>query len=269
MLTAEQKSFFAQNGYLTLPALVGAETLAACRARIEQIITGADKRHFFVRYGAGGRPVFYRLPQLAARDQEFDALARQADIFEAVQELVGPAEVFRDILVAKPPKEGHSVVYHQDAAYWDVADPNRVVSAWIALDDAPPESGCLQFVRGSHRAPVKHEIYFRGHQLPQWLKNSLRGAVSLTGTGDNPRTGVEKVFWKAKDLILGKASKLVPSINDLNWLRADPKIAPGDEVLAPVKAGDVIFFHGLLLHASGPNTSGNPRRAYIVTYSGR
>ena len=268
MLSAEQTTFFKDNGYLTVAGLVAADKLAACRRRIEEIVAGQDKRHFFVRYGAGGRPVFYRVPQLASRDREYDALARQANIFEAVTDLVGPAAVFRDILVAKPPKEGHSVVYHQDAAYWDVKDPNRVLSAWIALDDAPVESGCLRFVRGSHRAPVKHEIYFKGRQLPQWIKNSLRGAVSLTGTGDNPRTGVERLFWKAKDLILGKASKLVPAINDLNWLRADPVINPGDEVLAPVKAGDVIFFHGLLLHASGPNTSQNPRRAYIVTYSG-
>ena len=32
-------------------------------------------------------------------------------------------------------------------------------------------------------------------------------------------------------------------------------------------AGDVIIFHSLLLHASGPNTSPNSRRAYIVTYN--
>jgi ectoine hydroxylase-related dioxygenase (phytanoyl-CoA dioxygenase family) len=268
MLTAEQKSFFAQNGYLTVPALVDAGKLAACRARIEQIIAGRDKRHMFVRYGAGGRPVFYRVPQLAQHDKEYDDLARQPNIWEAVQDLIGPAELFRDILVAKPPKEGHSVVYHQDAAYWDVKDSSRSLSAWIALDDAPLEAGCLQFVPGSHRRPVQHEIYFRGHKLPESVKNLLRGAVSLTGTGDNPQTRVERLFWRLKDLVIGKASKLIPSINDLNWLRADPKVAPGEETLAPAKAGDVIFFHGLLLHASGPNTSPNPRRAYIATYAG-
>lgn len=268
MLTSEQKSFFAEHGWLLAPGLAPVSALGACTDRIEAILSGEEKVHHFVRYGAGGKPIFYRMPQLAQREKAFDALARQAAVFSAVQDLVGPAQVFRDIVVAKPPKDGGEVVYHQDAAYWDVMDRNRSVSAWIALDDVPKESGCLQFVDGSHKELVRHDIYFRGWKLPDWMTRSLRSAVSLTGTGDNPKSAVERAFWKLKDLVLGKASKIFPSINDLNWLRADPRVAPGKEVFVPVKKGDVIFFHGLLLHASGPNVSPNPRRAYIVTYAG-
>lgn len=267
MLSQEQKDFFWRHGYLALPGLAPVELLDACQRRIEKILGGGEKSDFFVRYDDHGHPVMYRVPQLAKRDKDYDALARQKDIWQVVQDLIGPADVFRDLLFAKPPKKGYSVVYHQDAAYWDVKDRNRSMSAWIAMDDAPREAGCLQFIDASHKELVRHDIYFRGRKLPDFATNALRRAISLTGTGDNPKTGAQKAFWKVKNGLLGHFSKVMPSINDLNWLQAKPDASK--EVVVPAKKGDVIFFHGLLLHASGANTSPNPRRAYIVTYAGQ
>lgn len=267
VLTTEQKQFFEKNGYVLVPQLL-TEKLDICRDRIEEILAGERKHHHFVRFGEGGKPVFYRIPQLADRDEIFKAVAGHPAIMGAVRDLVGNAQVFRDILIGKPPKHGNSVVYHQDAAYWDVADPNKVVSAWIALDDAPSEAGCLRCIPGSHKAVVKHDIYFKGWRLPVWLSRALRRSVSLTGTGDNPQTLTQRSFWQLKDMILGKASKIMPSINDLNWLTIDRKtISNAGEIVVPARAGDVVIFHSLLLHASGPNTSPNSRRAYIVTYN--
>ncbi len=267
MLSDEQKRFFAAHGYLVMPGLAPVEQLDGCKRRIEKILNGGEKADFFVRYDESGQPVMYRVPQLAGRDPDFNALARQKDIFQAVQDLIGPADVFRDLLFAKPPKKGFHVVYHQDAAYWDVKDKSRSLSAWIALDDAPREAGCLQFIDASHKELVRHDIFFRGWKLPAWMTGTLRNAISLTGTGDNPKTLGQKAFWKLKNGLLGHFTKLMPSINDLNWLQAKPDTTT-NEVVVPAKKGDVIFFHGLLLHASGTNTSPNPRRAYIVTYAG-
>lgn len=41
---------------------------------------------------------------------------------------------------------------------------------------------------------------------------------------------------------------------------------PHEPVTVPLKAGSAVLFHDLTLHASLPNTSGEPRRAVIVTY---
>jgi len=43
--------------------------------------------------------------------------------------------------------------WHQDWPYWEGC---HKINAWIALDDATPENGCLKLVRGSHRASVAH-----------------------------------------------------------------------------------------------------------------
>ncbi|MGH7361118.1 MAG: phytanoyl-CoA dioxygenase family protein, partial [Candidatus Methylomirabilales bacterium] len=52
-------------------------------------------------------------------------------------------------------------------AYWDVAPPELVVSAWIALDDAPLESGCLRVLAGSHGALVEHGLAVGRLRVPK------------------------------------------------------------------------------------------------------
>lgn len=50
-------------------------------------------------------------------------------------------------------------------------------------------------------------------------------------------------------------------------LQVDPKNLPMDMVkVAPMKAGSILCFHVLTFHYSGPNTSDNGRRAFIVDY---
>jgi ectoine hydroxylase-related dioxygenase (phytanoyl-CoA dioxygenase family) len=43
---------------------------------------------------------------------------------------------------------------HQDNYYFGLQDPQGLVTAWIALDDATLENGCMSFGEGSHEGPV-------------------------------------------------------------------------------------------------------------------
>lgn len=267
MLTSEQKKSFAQSGYVVLRGAFDKD-LEPYRVRVQEILGGAGAVKPFVRYGPDGKPVLYKISQLASRDALFGGLASHPKIKAAVEELIGPAQVFRDVLVGKPPRTGSVFHYHQDAAYWDVPEPDRVLSAWIALDDSSADAGCLRFRVGSHRAAIRHDIIIGGRALPRALTAFLRRAVSLTGTGDNPTTFVQRFFSGVKNGLLGGATKLVPALNDLNEISVDSSGLVGQEVAAPVAAGDAVLFHSLLLHASGPNTSSNQRRAYIVTFMG-
>jgi len=40
--------------------------------------------------------------------------------------------------------------WHCEAYYWEI-EPLESVSFWIALDDARPDNGCMEFLPGSHR----------------------------------------------------------------------------------------------------------------------
>lgn len=208
-----------------------------------------------------------KLPQLAERDPTFLALARERAIVSVVEEILGPALIFRDVLLAKPPRIGAPIYYHQDASYWDVDQPERVLSAWIALDDAPREAGALEVLPGTQNRRIEHDLMFYGRRVPRPLTNLLRKGVSMAGTGDNPRTLVERTLSNVRRKSTEMIGKALPRFAELNQLQIDPRTLDMAQMLTvPAKAGDVIFFHSLLVHGSGPNLLSHPRRAYIVTY---
>jgi len=80
-----------------------------------------------------------------------NALIRHSAILDAVEDLIGP-----DILCWTTNffiKEANSpsfVSWHQDSTYWGL-EPADVITAWLALSDAPVESGAMKFLPGSHK----------------------------------------------------------------------------------------------------------------------
>ncbi|MFY9549742.1 MAG: phytanoyl-CoA dioxygenase family protein [Thermoanaerobaculia bacterium] len=266
MLKPEEKEAFRRDGFLKLTGVLSPPELEVCRQRTAVCMEDPASGAIF-RYGQGGRRIHGKIPQLAERDGVFRGIAQHSGVAEAVEDLLGPARIFRDVVIVKTPVAGAVVHYHQDAAYWDIDRPELALSAWIALDDAPKEAGCLQVVPGSHRGATEHTILLRGRRLPNFVTRSLRRATSLTGTGDNPRTARERAFASLKTFALGGITRFVPALNDLNDLRVDPDaIAPEALVSLPARAGDVIFFSSWLIHGSATNTSAHLRRAYIVSY---
>jgi phytanoyl-CoA hydroxylase len=76
-------------------------------------------------------------------------------------ELIGceRVRVFHDHLIAKPPQGGSTIPWHRDLANWPVAEP-RAVSCWLAMDDAPSQSGAMQFMPGGHKEEITQSIDF-------------------------------------------------------------------------------------------------------------
>ena len=61
-----------------------------------------------------------------------------------------------DQLLAKQPGRDDAVFgWHQDQAYWIDTDDRRTATCWLAVDDSTIENGCMQFLPGSHREPVR------------------------------------------------------------------------------------------------------------------
>ena len=64
------------------------------------------------------------------------------------------------MLIDKAPNTDTPTPWHQDQAYWMPGMPDRrSVSCWLALDRTTLENGCLWFVPGSHRQPVRRHRY--------------------------------------------------------------------------------------------------------------
>lgn len=81
------------------------------------------------------------------------ALVRAPRLLEAVQGLLGSAiAVEHSFLVIKWPGCGFEVPWHQDGIDDRIElDPDRSVTAWLALTDAQLDSGCLHLLPGSQR----------------------------------------------------------------------------------------------------------------------
>jgi ectoine hydroxylase-related dioxygenase (phytanoyl-CoA dioxygenase family) len=59
-----------------------------------------------------------------------------------------------DHMIFKPACHGAATPWHQDQAYHDPTLRYRNINFWMPLDDATIDSGCMQFVPGSHRLDV-------------------------------------------------------------------------------------------------------------------
>jgi len=49
----------------------------------------------------------------------------------------------------KMPGDGKRVDWHQDCSYWPLT-PTKAITAWLAIDDADLENGCMEVFAGSH-----------------------------------------------------------------------------------------------------------------------
>ncbi|MFT5506925.1 MAG: ectoine hydroxylase-related dioxygenase (phytanoyl-CoA dioxygenase family) [Gammaproteobacteria bacterium] len=51
----------------------------------------------------------------------------------------------------KEPRTDKVVTWHQDLTYWGLGETDDEVTAWVALSEVNVESGCMQFIPGSHK----------------------------------------------------------------------------------------------------------------------
>lgn len=62
--------------------------------------------------------------------------------------------IIQSMYIFKPPRIGGEVVCHQDSTYI-YTEPESCVGFWFALEDATIENGCMHFIPGGHRRPLK------------------------------------------------------------------------------------------------------------------
>ncbi|MGO4390663.1 phytanoyl-CoA dioxygenase family protein [Variovorax sp. M-6] len=115
----------------------------------------AEQRAWYVDGGVSARTVLRKLDNPHAQRAPVQALARDRRLLDLVEGFIGPGvSVYFSQIFFKPPEGGGPKPAHQDNFYFGPADPEGVVTAWIALDDATLENGCLYFGDGTQAGPV-------------------------------------------------------------------------------------------------------------------
>jgi ectoine hydroxylase-related dioxygenase (phytanoyl-CoA dioxygenase family) len=76
-------------------------------------------------------------------------------ILDLVEGLLGPDLLIYGVeFFIKEPQTRHIVTMHQDLTYWGLGAIDGMVTMWLALSPSTRASGCMEFVRASHKNPI-------------------------------------------------------------------------------------------------------------------
>ena len=240
MLTQAQIDEFYRNGFLNGGRVLSDEELGELSDALDEILTKgpdgfvsgeAQPVSFRDLAGGGGvsdHPV-WQIVNIWEAAPAWERLIYHPAVVRGISQLTGHADlqVWHDQIQYKPARYGGSTHWHQDAPLWPIIKPMTPVSAWIPLDDATEENGCMWMVPGSHKW---------GNQI-EFLRT--QGDLSL--------------LENFKDL-----QGFTPP--------ADAEIREVEARACPVMRGEVSFHHSLTWHGSPFNQSPRPRRAIAIHY---
>ncbi len=164
-LDQTQQMIYATFGHLTVRSVF---TSAQMDAAIEDIADWSAEtlaalsekdRAWYVDGGVQDQVVLRKLDNPHHHRPFFAELAKDPTLVGLVEDILGPGvSVYFSQIFFKPPHGGGPKPVHQDNYYFGPSDPEGIVTAWVAFDDATLENGCLYFGDGSNLGPVyEHE----------------------------------------------------------------------------------------------------------------
>jgi len=157
-------------------------------------------------------------------------------ICDAMAILIGPDVLaLQSMLFIKPPGSAGQD-WHQDT-FFIPTQPQTLCGAWLAIDHVDDENGGLWVAEGSHVEPIRPPL--NTSELAEWGERHIpdlpaADGIKPDGTYENHLSEIASRY---------------------------------SHRLGTVAPGDCIFFHGALLHRSGPNRSRDRlRRAFVGHY---
>lgn len=159
-LETEQINQFQQDGWTFARNLFNGREVAAMQAEIERF-----KREGLLRNVAtdGDRETRsetltnLQLCPMFRHSELFRALPFETKVVNAVEKLIGsPIILHLEQVFLKPSGKGMGTHWHQDNAYFGVADPLHGTAMWIAIHDATIDNGTLQVIPGAFTELLQH-----------------------------------------------------------------------------------------------------------------
>lgn len=220
-----------RDGYVTGGQVLSAEQVALLRRELDRVVAereaaGVPQPYRITSMGQAGAPI-WQIVDIWLASAAFAALLRQPRIMAIAKRLLrcDSMRLWHDQIQYKPAGGGGVNWWHQDWPYWRVIGPaNEVLTAWVALDDADADNGCMSMVPGSQRWGDQIELLH----------------AQADGRADHD----------AASFVAG-----LPGACGDATVRG---------VLRPVPAGHVHFHHAFTWHGSHANLSARPRRAIAL-----
>jgi ectoine hydroxylase-related dioxygenase (phytanoyl-CoA dioxygenase family) len=242
-VTVDEYVHFREQGFLIVRNLVAPDEVHELLDHVDDLLAGRVEVPGAAAFGADNKTPedrvdhLVRIHMLHRRLEIHERYMLHPRILAVVAALIGPDVLaLQTMLFVKPPgSPGQG--YHQDS-FHIITQPDTLIGAWLALDRADKENGCLWVTAGSQHEPVypdaDEESGHGGDRL-------LADIPSITGADDpdESRNGLTPIAAKYA----------------------------GREQPAELDPGDVVFFSGRTLHRSHANRSATrSRRSFVAHY---
>lgn len=166
MLTAEQIEQFRRCGFVNGGPVLDDAAIATLQSEVLRVID--DRNNASVPQpvrlanlsNEEDHPI-WQIVNIWEASSAFKALITNSKVVAMAAQLSGAKElrVWHDQIQYKPKEFGGQLHWHQDSPLWPTLQPkDEQITAWIALDDAEADNGCMYMVPGSHRWGNKQRL---------------------------------------------------------------------------------------------------------------
>ncbi|MFD2610954.1 phytanoyl-CoA dioxygenase family protein [Paenibacillus gansuensis] len=166
MLSPEKAAEFKKNGFVKGEVVLSEEEVEKLREELDAVMEGKsvkkpvlnrnmleeDDSSLYEGMKMTANEKVVQIVNIWMASEAFFEHAAHRTICEEVARLceTDTLRIWHDQVQYKPPVTGGPTAWHQDHPLWPVIQPADLVSAWVALDDAVIENGCMWMVPGSH-----------------------------------------------------------------------------------------------------------------------
>lgn len=258
-VSTEQYKAFRRDGFLIVRGLINSREIAELRQHTDDLMQGKlpEQRGHVMGQRDTARDsgvttqqlesppahlspeqkadFFLRIHMLHRKLELHERYMLHPRVIDVLEVLIGPDVLaLQTMLFLKGPgKPGQG--WHQDS-YYIPTSPDTLCGAWIAIDDVDEYNGAMWFAKGSGHEPVYPPCPEVGYGFGDKLVSDIRYIKGVSDDRD-------------------EHNHLTPIADRY------------DQVLATMKAGDVAFFNGHVLHRSKRNmTNDRFRRSFVGHY---
>lgn len=232
---------FHEQGFLVVRGLLAADEVAEIREHSEQLIYGRVTAPGLPPPAPSATPEevekrFLRIHMLHRHLEFHERYLLHPRVLDVLEALIGPDVMAMQTMFFIKAPGGAGQGYHQDS-YYIPTYPDTLCGAWIAVDRADEENGCVWYTPGTQHEPI--------YPTEDRARQNHSNLADLTIVRNVSHTDTE-----------------------INTLARIAEQYPGREVPAIAEPGDVVFFGGHILHRSHTNLSANRfRRAFVSHYA--
>lgn len=182
-VTQEELEFYEKNGYLLKKGLITPKLIQQICEEIEGLhdrVAANPAPGVHVSWEVYEDPTkanLKRIKQLMHSElvsPTINRIIRSEEMLDVLEALTGTPNIslYHSKLLMKAAKDGTTIPWHQDYAYWKREDNKPwMVNCQFSIDPATKENGCIQFVPGSHKMGLQeHErksqtfgVFLPGH----------------------------------------------------------------------------------------------------------